>query len=101
MITMRPPLTNVIGYQEEAHELIRAFFTRKNTDLKDRIMAVCGFAGSGKSALCRHTVNYLINRNWFSGGCIYINARGIHEFGNLLQKLIRDMENNPCGIFDR
>jgi nucleoside-triphosphatase THEP1 len=93
---MPPPINKLIGYQEQSQCLISDFFARTGTE---RFLTITGFAGVGKSALASSTIHYIQDRNILGGGCIYVNARGIHDFENLMKNMIRTMRSDPSGMF--
>lgn len=60
-------------------------------------MRLTGFAGVGKSALARNTINYVQERTMLEGGCIYVNGRSISEFTIFIKKLIERIEQDSSG----
>jgi hypothetical protein len=67
-----PQVKGFIGYQDLRQKLISQFFA---STAENRLVRVTGPPGIGKSALARHTVNYVQDRGFIDGGCIYIDCR--------------------------
>ena len=63
-------------------------------------MRVTGYAGVGKSALVRHTLNYVQERSFMDGGCIYANGRALDEIPVFLKKLIDRIQYDSSGWLD-
>lgn len=76
---------------------MKEFFS-DNSNTK-RLLTIHGFAGVGKSALFKHTIHYLQDRNFFDGGCVYLNCRGLSDFDSLLSKLTSAIKTDRSGLF--
>ena len=68
-----PSHNTLIGYQDVRQQLIEEFFSRTKAQ-ENRLVRIIGFAGVGKSALARHTVNYVQERGFTDGGCIFVDC---------------------------
>ena len=60
---------------------------------------VTGLAGTGKSALCKFAVNVVQDRNTFSGGVIYVNARHLENSDEFYSSLVSAIRNDESGQF--
>ena len=66
-----PSVSKLIGYMDFRQQLIEEFFHKDKP--MNRFARIVGFAGVGKSAIARHTVNYVMERGFLDGGCIYVD----------------------------
>ena len=69
--TREPKIPNIRGRQTDMFRVIDKILNSKGS----RLFNLIGWAGVGKSALAVSMLNYISERNLFSGGTIYINAR--------------------------
>jgi predicted AAA+ superfamily ATPase len=65
----------LIGFINKKNELIEDFLTQDDPD--KLFCSINGCNGTGKSTLAKYAVNCVQDRNVFTGGIIYINARSI------------------------
>ena len=86
-----PPLSTLIGYEKERQILIEEFFVPKD---KNRLYSITGCPGVGKSTLARHTINFIQERKFFEGGCIYVDCNNIKEYSVFLRSLIEKIQND-------
>jgi hypothetical protein len=91
-----PPVSKFIGYKEIGQQLINNFF---RDDSSQRFVRLTGWAGVGKSALARHTIHFVQERNFIEGGCIYVNGREMNDFQSFLEKLVNWIDEDSSGWF--
>jgi len=81
----------VVGYEMQRQQLIESFLVRS---APLRLMQIDGEAGIGKSSLGVATVNYVLERELISGGCIYLDCSAIHCLTELHRQVVSHIEGD-------
>jgi hypothetical protein len=92
-----PNVLGFEGYQDLKQKLITKFLSPK---VATRFVRCIGQAGVGKSALARHTVNYVQERGFLEGGCIYLNCRYIDDLEVLKEQTCRKVQGDASGSYE-
>jgi len=53
----------------------------------------------GKSALAKCTINFMQDRGFIDGGCIYMNCRYMSDITVFIKALVQKIEDDPSGAF--
>jgi len=69
-----------MGRHIELHEVIKLIRSQ-------RFVTIKGIPGIGKSSLCREAVNFLLDRNAFQDGIIYLNLGGCDSIEGIISAL--------------
>jgi replicative DNA helicase len=57
----------------------------------DRLVAIMGSPGVGKSAVCRNSVNFVADRNYFAAGVLFFSLKGTLNCEILMKQLLSKM----------
>ena len=57
-------------------------------------MRIVGAAGSGKSLLGHNTIQFIEERGFLDGGCVYLNCRDITELSIFFEGLTQRITND-------
>jgi nucleoside-triphosphatase THEP1 len=79
--------------------LLTEFFDLTTEKDTFRFCTITGYAGVGKSALARSTINYLTERNMLSGGVFYLNINRVKTYSDFLVEVNEQIINHPSQIF--
>jgi hypothetical protein len=60
-------------------------------------MQLTGPSGVGKSALARHTMNYVEERSFLEGGCVFVDAIGVQDKNDFFKKVNDRIVNDSSG----
>ena len=52
-----------------------------------RLIQLIGLPGIGKSSVARHSIHYMMQRKYFTGGIIMINLKNDRSFSVLVRKI--------------
>ncbi len=55
---------------------------------KDRLVAITGFPGIGKSAVCKNSVNFVAERHYFAAGVLYFSLKGTMSCEILIKQML-------------
>ena len=59
-----------------------------------------GPEGSGKSVLARHTVNFIHERNYIDGGCIFVDCSEITSLAQLIEAIVARVKGDKSDWLD-
>jgi ABC-type dipeptide/oligopeptide/nickel transport system ATPase component len=85
-----------IGFKDKRQELVAKFLAERS---ENNLCTITGFSGVGKSALARSTIHFVQERNFLSGGSIWINGRHCNEYLLFLKSLLVKLLNDPGHAF--
>ena len=79
-----------IGRATLQAKLVDEFYKEK----RNRWLVLSGKAGTGKSALALHTLNWIQDRGLISGGVVYVNCRFTSSLSQLKKDFCDKVEND-------
>jgi hypothetical protein len=72
LIDKAPNATALIGYRDLNYRLVREFYSN---DMVNRFVRITGPRGVGKSSFACYSANFIQERGFLDGGCIYLNCQ--------------------------